>query len=491
MTSRKVIVGFLLSVLVFAAVVAAPGSLLHPVAPEGYERIAPMIATSTALGLGSLPPDVLSALTLFSLLAYSATFLLVLKQAWLGQISLRSALGIAVALQILTLGLPLLISRDVYSYAIYGRIASVYHLNPYTAEPIHFGTDPVFPFVAKKWIKTPPVYGPLFTATVAFVARIAPSANELVFAFKTLAVAASLLTLGILGWHVHRVDRQRSAFAVMLYGCAPAAVVHAVASGHNDLLVGLSIVLALALLEKNHEYLATATLTAGTLVKMSAAFPLSILLVTSLARRAPRERWRAAGQHVLVGAAISAAFVLPYWQTQDPTFGLVELAGHTTWLGPSGLLAEGAEFFISRAGAPTVATLASKIVRAAFLSTFLVALVAIAVAMSRKGDLSPKHQGAAWGRALLLLTLTGPVLQPWYIVWTLPVAYTLPHAPRIALVVVAALLGLSTLIAEPPHAPGVFGCVIDSTHWVVTAGCAWALIYVLKDLRNWVRECQA
>lgn len=489
MTSRRAIAGFVLSVVVFAVVVSAPSSPLHPVAPVGYEGIAPIVAMSTGLGLGNVSQEVLSALTLCSLLAYSVYFLLALKLAWLDRISLRSALVVAVALQTLTLALPLLISRDVYSYSIYGRIASIYHLNPYTAEPIHFGDDLVFPFVAKKWIKTPPVYGPVFTAVVAFVARIAPTVNQLVLAFKTLAVAASLLALGVLSWHVRRVERQRSAFAVVLFGWAPAAVVHSVASGHNDLLVALSIVVALALLEKNHEYLATAALTAGTLVKMSAAFPLAILLVTSLSRRAPRERWQAAGRHVLVGVALSAAFVLPYWQTQDPTFGLVELAGHTTWLGPSGLLAEGAEFFISRAGAPTVAPLASKVVRAAFLLLFLMCLMAIIVAMSRAGDLSPKKQGAAWGRALLLLTLTGPVLQPWYIVWTLPVAYTLPHAPRVALIAVTTLLGLSTLIAEPLHAPGIFGGVIDSTHWFVTAGCAWALIYVLSDLRSWVRQC--
>lgn len=489
MTPRRVIVAFVLSIVVLSLVVAAPGSPLRPVAPEGYERIAPMVAVSTTLGLGRVPQELLSALTLFSLLACSGTLLLALKHARLGQVSMRSALGVAMALQVLTLALPLLISRDVYSYAIYGRIASVYHLNPYTAAPIHFGDDLVFPFVAKKWIKTPPVYGPVFTAVVAFVTRIAPSVNGLVFAFKTLAVSASLLTLAMLGRHVRRVDESRAAFAVMLFGWTPAVVIHSVASGHNDLLVGLSILVALALLEKNHEYLATAALTVGTLVKVAAAFPLSILLVTSLARRPPRERWRAAAQHLLVGLGISVAFVVPYWQTQDPSFGLIELAGHTTWLGPSGLLAEAAAFCVSRAGAPAFGPLASKIVRTAFLLTFLIALVAIAVAMSRRGDLSPKKQGAAWGRALLLLTLTGPVLQPWYIVWTLPTAYALPRPPRVALVAVSTLLGLSVLIAEPLHAPGIFGGLIDSTHWIITAGCAWALIHVLADLRRWVREC--
>ena len=73
--------------------------------------------------------------------------------------------------------LPLLFSRDVYSYAFYGRIAGVYHANPYIRTPLEFSGDPLWVFVGPKWVDTPAVYGPLWTMTSAVIAQGVPAAR--------------------------------------------------------------------------------------------------------------------------------------------------------------------------------------------------------------------------------------------------------------------------------------------------------------------------
>jgi hypothetical protein len=67
--------------------------------------------------------------------------------------------GLAVGYAIVILLLPLPASGDVYSYAFYGRIMSVYDANPYVATPSMFSFDPMYPGVPTFWVSTPSVYG--------------------------------------------------------------------------------------------------------------------------------------------------------------------------------------------------------------------------------------------------------------------------------------------------------------------------------------------
>jgi len=55
--------------------------------------------------------------------AWGAAFIFGLREAWNGRLSARKVLWFAVAFQLVMVVLvPLLLSRDVYSYALYGRI---------------------------------------------------------------------------------------------------------------------------------------------------------------------------------------------------------------------------------------------------------------------------------------------------------------------------------------------------------------------------------
>jgi Gpi18-like mannosyltransferase len=108
-----------------------------------------------------------------------------------------------------------------------------------------------------------------------------------------------------------RVWSSRAVFAVVLFGWNPVALFHSVASGHNDVLVGLCIVGGLALLQAKHDLLATAALTLGTAIKVSAALPLLLLVVVAIASVPRASRLRIATKHVGVAAGVWLVLAAP------------------------------------------------------------------------------------------------------------------------------------------------------------------------------------
>ena len=84
-----------------------------------------------------------------------------------GALSRRAVLVATAVLFLLALANPPIESGDVWSYAMYGRMVSTYHDNPYTHVPSDYPTDPVARRVTRIWKSTPSVYGPVFVATAA------------------------------------------------------------------------------------------------------------------------------------------------------------------------------------------------------------------------------------------------------------------------------------------------------------------------------------
>ena len=79
--------------------------------------------------------------------------------------------------------LPLLFSRDVYSYSMYGRIESLHHANPYVSTPQDFSRDPFFPLVGPQWRTTRAVYGPAFTLLSTWLTGWLHSTGSLIWAW--------------------------------------------------------------------------------------------------------------------------------------------------------------------------------------------------------------------------------------------------------------------------------------------------------------------
>jgi alpha-1,6-mannosyltransferase len=300
-----------------------------------------------------------------------------------------------------------------------------------------------------------------------------------------IALLASLATCAVIVWTVRRLWPERTAFALVAFGANPVVVFHAVASGHNDLLVALMIASAFALVVSHKEMPAIALLTIGALIKATAGLPLLLLLVWCIARRKPEDRWRVGITHVGLAALITAAFAAPFFQWQDPTLGILELAGHEGWLAPAAVGAR----LLDVVTFHTMGWLV-RLVAAVILAVAIWRLARTVWRRTTGTDLAwapvmmPREQAATWGWALLLLMLLGPVLMPWYVVWVLPLAWVLPKAPRTALIAVSSLLGVTLWSAEALRYPGAFSLNVFVGDWLVVPVIVWLLVVLLRDLRS-------
>lgn len=471
--SRFAIGASVVSFVFVALVAATPGSPFSPVLPS--PPAGPVTALAELVGLDALHGSAIAAVGVVAVALAAAAFLFVLLECWRGSIAPRTVIGLAIAYHVVLLLLPLLFSRDVYSYAYYGRIASRYHANPYVATPIEFPSDPLAAFVGPKWVDTPAVYGPLWTQASALVVRVVDSVAAQVAVFRIVAIAASLATMFVVAGTVRGVRPEREAFAAALVGLNPVVLFQSAASGHNDLLVALAIAAALALVFSGRELWATVLLALGALVKVTAAVPLLLWWVAVAARAERGHRVRALVPHVGSAAALGLLAALPFLNASDPTLGGLELASHEGWLAPSRL-------FHRVFDALTGDTLGF-VPRLVFPALLLGALFLIARAVVRRSPaIRPPLVGASWGWGLLCLMLLGPVLLPWYVTWALPLGWLLPRVPRIVLIGTGLALTVSQWTSEPARFEAAYEANLWVGHWVITPVVIALLGWLLLDL---------
>jgi hypothetical protein len=470
-------------------IAAAPESPFHPPLPAGTQALAPLRWLVSATGLEALSRDGLAGAAIVGILAACAAFFYVVWEAWHGRLSVRTALWFGVACNLLMLAVPLLMSRDVYSYAMYGKIHGIYGANPYVSVPADFPNDPLLALTGPKWNQTPAVYGPLFSLVSSLMVKVVSSVTAQVLAFRLLAVVAGITTLFVVRAFVGRVAPERTAFALVMIGWNPVVLFHSVASGHNDLWVGLAVVTGLWLAWRAHPGWAAVALALGMSVKVTAVLPLLLLLVWVAVRAEPGRRMRAALPVVAAGAATWLVTALPFLNTSDPSLGMLNLAGHEGWLAPSKLFRRTLEGWFDALGWDVVGALAGALVRIAFPLILLAVLAGLVRHLMRLGAAAgPEELGAAWAWSLVALMLTGPVLLPWYITWVLPLAFVVTRVPRRALVWLSVLLAASEVVAEPLTSRDLFEDVLVAAHYVITIGVFVVLVWLLRDLRSRLRE---
>jgi hypothetical protein len=523
-------------VVSFAAVAVTAGMVHSAVSPPllpGTGPPAGLRAVADGVGLGGLGRTAAALLSLGVVTASVAAFLFGLREAWHGRLSARKVLWFAIAFQVVAAALPVLLSRDVYSYAIYARIDAVHHANPYVATPLDFRSDPLFPFVGSVWRGAPSIYGPAFTMLSGAIGRLTSSPAGLVWAFKIIGGLAAIGTLLLVAWIAKRVAPGRAAFAIALFGWNPAIVVYATGGGHNDLLVALCIAGALAVLIRGGvfdragrgvhaeqvgrrwewpraELLAVGLLTLGALVKASAAPALALAVVASVAARPAGRRLRLLCAEAAVVLVLVVAFAAPYWQTHNPTLGVSSLATHRGWVTATRLLLATLGGIAENLWGAGGRTAVEVVIRISVTATAFIGLVLVAIAVVRRiarrgptegGETRPGEgrpagvvtdgggstwaapwtavaEGAAWGWALLLFIVASPVLLPWYMAWMLPVAWLLPRGGRAVAVMVSCLLCITHAIAEPELVFHVYTAQLWIGHDVVGPLMLATLVWV-------------
>lgn len=473
-TRARIALGASIVSFVFVALVASvPGSPFTPVLPSAPSG--PFTWLAGLIRLDEVHGDALAAVGVVAAVGAVIAFLLVVLAARRGWLSPRIAIVLAITYHVALLFLPLMFSRDVYSYAYYGKIASTYHANPYIATPADFPNDVLAGFVGPKWIDTPAVYGPLWTQASAVVTRVFDDVGSLIATFRLIAITASFGTVLVVARLVRRVRPEYEAFAIVLVGLNPTVLFQSAASGHNDLLLALAVASAIALVFSRRERWATFALALGALVKVTAALPLLLLWIAVIARRPRGERVAALVPHVAIAGVLALVAAAPFANADDPSLGAVELASHEGWLAPSRLFRR---LFDAISGNEL-----GWIPRLVFATIFVAAIVLIARAVWRRAPrISPPLVGASWGWGLLCLVLLGPVLLPWYVAWVLPLGWLLPSVPQAVLVATAQALTLSQWTAEPGSFPEAYDANLFFGHYVLTPLMTLLLVWLLVDL---------
>jgi hypothetical protein len=311
--------------------------------------------------------------------AYVAALLLLRRRGG----ALAAVCALAVAIQLVPLGGPLVLSRDAYAYWDYGRLATRHDANPYTVAPSRFPADPAARAMAPAWRNTKSVYGPLFTGASAGLAQASGRSGETTaFAYR-LAAAAGVLALVALAAFLAPLP----AFGVAFVGWNPLLAIDFAGGGHNDVWMMVLVLGALALAARHPRLSGSGwALAAGVKWVALALLPLSLL-------RSQRARAVAAG-FVVAAAAIAAAAFLAFgsaWLT-----AVVPVAQrHAAWAVPSRLSGLGLPGWLA-----------------------LVPLVLAAPWLVRSARAGRGRLGLTSG----LLLVGTPWLLPWYAVWAVALA---------------------------------------------------------------------
>lgn len=296
-------------------------------------------------------------------------------------------------MQVIPLAGPVLLSTDVYTYWDYGRLAAVHGANPYADRPLEFPDDPAYSRMGADWRDTTSVYGPGFALlSEGHAVAAGSSPTRAAWLYKALG-AASILALVFLAARLG----ERPAFSAAFVGWNPLLAFHFAGGGHNDALMMVAVLGAMALAAAGRLELAGGAWAAAIALKWVALVFLPLRAIAA---------YRTGRSVRHLGFAVTAVAVA----------GIATWRYGTAWLGAFGPLASNfarqADYSIPN----RLADLGISEHAAAWLLGTLFALAYLWLLRE------------AWrGRARLalcagLLLVATPWLVPWYAVWVVPLA---------------------------------------------------------------------
>jgi hypothetical protein len=391
-----------------------------------------------ALGIGWTPPtsaflsngliDAMRTTLVGSLMSRSLVIvgLAVLLQAWLilgselldlARINRPTPRDLYAILAVWTVPLvlsPPLFSRDVFSYYVQGRVYGAGFDPTVTGVSVipgwmDDGADPM-------WVESPTPYGPLFLIVERTVASIAhPNGYLAAVLFRLVAVVGvALIAVGVTSLaRRHGIDPDRALWLGVLN---PVIVMHFISGAHNDaLMVGL-VVAGMALAASQRCAWGIVAIALAMTIKPIAivALPFAGLLWAGIG-----SPWSRRIRAWLLSLLVAACTVACVFLVADAGRGLVAAslstpAGVQTWLSPTTALGKLVGFGTTSLGLTPDIT---PVLAVARLLGLLAAVVIIAVLVLRPAGRSSVR---AAGLALLVIVVLGPVVQPWYLLWSLP-----------------------------------------------------------------------
>jgi hypothetical protein len=309
---------------------------------------------------------------------------------------------------------PPLFSRDAYAYFTQGKLL-IEGLSPYdvgvVAESGWFndGADPL-------WAESPTPYGPLFLLIERGVAEfVGPHPVWAAIAFRmwaVVAVAALAAAVPVLASR-HGISAAKALWLAVLN---PLVIMHFVAGAHNDALMTAAVVVGLLWAVDHHPVAGTLMMAMAISVKPIALVALPFV---GLIWAGVNAHWWARVKAWALSGSLAAAVVVLLGLLSGTGIGWVAALSTPgairTWLSPPTALG------MIMGGAVRAVGLGDH-VDAAVAVLRVVALLA-AVGLLAMLVLKPRGRSAVRGAGLALLAVVvlGPVVQPWYLLWSLPV----------------------------------------------------------------------
>lgn len=332
----------------------------------------------------------------------------------------------------LAAGLPIF-SRDVFSYLQQGRLMAL-GLDPYTEGVSRLqgwfmqGADSI-------WAESPSPYGPLFLLFAEGTWRLTGGQIELaVLCFRLLALAG----LGLCLWAVPRLAEtagRSGPWAAWVSVANPLFLLYMVAGAHNDaLMTGLMLAGTVLLVRtprrRVHALWGLVLVALSVAIKPLTALVLPFLALLLPSGRAPfrpgaaglplRRRWGP----WLTTAAIALAVLTLLGAGTGLWFGWVRAmttSGDAAFpYAPAGLVGLALGWLVSLVSPLSVRTVASGV---------YTVLTAATLAYTAWSGLRrrPREPVVASAAVLLVAVLAAPIIQPWYLLWILPLLACAPH----------------------------------------------------------------
>lgn len=385
----------LLSGLVISLDAASTNALL----PQSIRPI----PSSLAGPFGSTGFDIHAGGAMAALGVMFIAYVFAVRQA--ERMSSKAVLMCVAGLLALVLLAPPLLSTDVFSYGAYGRMGAHYGTNPYLHGPYAISLDPLYPFIGAKWVNTPSIYGPLFTAISYIFAPLSIAAS--VLAYKAIAAVSALVVVACV-WHCARWRGVNPVRAVALVGLNPLFVLYGVGGAHNDLLMLAASTAGIWAILQRRNRSGGGLLAAATWIKLTGGLlvPFALLGTRTSTRRS---REIAVGVVAVTAVVAIASFALFGTAPLHLPGTIAQSQAEGDWHSIPGFLGSS-----SGLGLVTIGHVVGAVLAVAFL------LVCLWLLRSVKQGRLDWLDGAGW--ATLALLITASSLLPWYVGWLLPLA---------------------------------------------------------------------
>lgn len=310
---------------------------------------------------------------------------------------------------------------DVYIYAARSHLFSDYGLNPSTALPQSlWDTDPYVRYASQEWSTRPSPYGPLWNGIAApATAFDGGDIRTAVLLYKVLMAGCAVATAWLVYDIARVVEPRRAVSAALLWMWSPILLWEGIANAHNDVVLALFLVSALWCWHRRHDGFILPLLGAAALLKVVAVMLIPAAIAAIVVRNGAGRRLGRVVLHT-VAASLGVIWVafLPYFDVGGTLDAIESQRG--VWVTSPVVLFEAmnSEWGWGLDPRPIFDQLSSLVI---------VLITAIgAVAAWRRPEALPR---IAFEQLFWFLLLATSNLRPWYAIWIVALAVTIPLGP--------------------------------------------------------------